>query len=317
MDQVPPVVVITGPTASGKSAVAVELALMMQGEIVSADSMMVYRGMDIGTAKPTISDMKGIPHHMTDILSPDQDFSVASYKEQAVSLITEILNRGRLPVLAGGTGLYIKALVRGIVYSPAAVCPDIRERLKAESQDLGDELMHRRLVGIDPESAVRLHVNDRKRVLRALEVYLSTGITQTEHDRRSQKDPGPFHYRVFGLRTDRARLYDRINKRVDDMMRSGLLQEVIQLRNQGYLQPGTTAAQAIGYKELVRYLDGNGSLNDAVEQIKMQTRRYAKRQMTWFNHMEEVEWLDVQAMDDARTIARNIQKELHSSSRKV
>ena len=284
------IICIAGPTASGKTALAVELAKELNGEVVSCDSMQVYRRMDIGTAKPTKDEMQGIAHHMLDVADPEEDFSVSRYCAMAEPIVADILRRGKTAIIAGGTGLYMDSLIRGNAFAPFP-STGVREALEAQADDLGMETMLARLQAIDPEAASRLHRKDRKRILRALEVYLETGQTITEHNRRTQSIPPRFHPLWLGLDfEDRADLYARIDRRVGLMLEQGLMEEI-----QGLLASGiparATAMQAIGYKEFVDALEGRCTLEQAADQVRQSSRRYAKRQLTWFRRNQAMHWL--------------------------
>ena len=284
------IICIAGPTASGKTALAVELAKELNGEVVSCDSMQVYRRMDIGTAKPTIDEMQGIPHHMLDVADPREDFSVSRYCSMAAPIVEDILRRGKTAIIAGGTGLYMDSLIRGNAFAPFP-STGVREELEAQADSLGMEAMLSRLQAVDPEAAARLHLSDRKRILRALEVYLETGETITEHNRRTQAIPPRFRPLWLGLDfVSRADLYERIDRRVGLMLEKGLIDEI-----QGLLASGVparaTAMQAIGYKEFVDALEGRCTLEQAADQVCQSSRRYAKRQLTWFRRNSAMHWL--------------------------
>ena len=275
------VLVIAGPTASGKTALAIALADRLAGEIVSADSMQIYRGMDIGTAKATPSEQAQAVHHMIDILEPEESYSVSRYVDDAAACCEGILSEGKLPVIAGGTGLYIDSLLSGRDFAENG-SPALREALSAEYDAVGGEEMLKALASVDPERAGVLHPADKKRIVRALEIYRLTGVTITEHDRRTQALPPRYDaFRIVLDCEDRQLLYDRINSRVDRMISDGLFDEVSALLERG-VSPGCTSLQAIGYKEAVLALKGEISREEAAELIKMQSRRYAKRQLTWF-----------------------------------
>lgn len=283
-----PIICLAGPTASGKTALAVRLAQELDGEVVSCDSMQVYRRMDIGTAKPTGAEMQGIPHHMIDVAEPWEDYSVSRYCRAAAPIVEDILARGKTAVIAGGTGLYMDSLVRGNDFAPFP-STGVREELEAQADTLGLDAMAARLREIDSETAGR--VRDRKRVLRALEVYLETGETITAHNRRTQEQPPRFTPLWLGLDYEnRDTLYDRINRRVDLMLEGGLLEEIRELLAGG-VSPKATSMQAIGYKEFVAVLEGRRSLEDAAEEVKQSSRRYAKRQLTWFRRNGNIHWL--------------------------
>ena len=285
-----PIICIAGPTASGKTDLAVALAKAVDGEVVSCDSMQVYRRMDIGTAKPSAEEMQGIPHHMLDVAEPDEDFSVSRYCAMAAPIVDEIVASGKTAIIAGGTGLYMDALIRGNDFAPFP-STGVREALEAEADRLGMETILEKLRAIDPDSAGRLHLSDRKRILRALEVYLETGTTITEHNRRTRQLPDRYHPLWLGLDfTDRAVLYDRINRRVSRMLEAGLLHEIEMLLESG-IPETCTAMQAIGYKEFLPVLRGERPLEEAAAEVCQSSRRYAKRQLTWFRRNSGIHWL--------------------------
>lgn len=284
------IICIAGPTASGKTALAVALAKAIDGEVVSCDSMQIYKGMDIGTAKPTVEEMQGIPHYMLDVAEPGEAFSVSRYCELADPIIGDICNRGKTAIIAGGTGLYMDALIRGNNFAP---CPStgMREKLESQADAEGMEAMLQLLHSIDPDSAARLHLKDRKRILRALEVYYETGETITAHNLKTQQIP-PKHQAVwFGLEDEnRQDLYDRIDSRVEKMLADGLLTEIKELLASGVPEK-STAMQAIGYKEFIAYLNGQASLEASVSEVQQSSRHYAKRQLTWFRRNQNICWL--------------------------
>lgn len=284
------IICIAGPTASGKTALAVELAKVTNGEVVSCDSMQVYRLMDIGTAKPTHEEMQGIPHYMLDVAEPDEEFSVSRYCEMATPIVDDILARGKTAIIAGGTGLYMDALIRGNSFAPYP-STGMREKLEAQADTEGMESMLALLTSIDPDSAARLHLADRKRIIRALEVYYETGETITAHNIKTQAIPPRYTPVWFGLEdADRNALYARIDSRVDKMLEQGLLWEIAELLNSGIPQK-CTAMQAIGYKEFVDALEGRCSIEEAAAQVQQSSRRYAKRQLTWFRRNNAMHWL--------------------------
>lgn len=284
----PNIICIAGPTASGKTALAVELAKALNGEVVSCDSMQIYRRMDIGTAKPTLSERCGIVHHMLDVAEPDEDFSVSRYCSMASPIVDDIVSRGKTAIIAGGTGLYMDSLIRGNDFAPFP-STGVREALEAEADSLGIDTMLDHLRRIDPETAQRVH--DRKRILRALEVYLETGETITEHNRRTQAIPPRYTPLWLGLDFEnRAELYSRIDRRVDIMLQQGLLDEIRALLSSG-ISENATAMQAIGYKEFVDALDGRCTVEDAADHVRLSSRRYAKRQLTWFRRNKQMHWL--------------------------
>ena len=274
------ILVIGGPTASGKSSLGIELALSKNGEIVSADSMQIYRRMDIGTAKVTKEEQSAVPHHMIDVAEPDENYSVARYVEQASACCDDILSRGRLPVVVGGTGLYIDSLLSGRDFSCEADA-SLREELGAYYDSVGGERMLAELARFDPDRAAILKANDKKRIVRAFEVYRGTGETITEHDRKTKLLPPRYEYDFIFLNPERSILYERIERRVDLMFEKGLVEEVRSLLSSG-VPVSATSMQAIGYKETVEYINGAISLDEAVSSIKQGSRRYAKRQVTWF-----------------------------------
>ena len=284
------IVCVVGPTASGKTALSVALAKALNGEVISADSMQLYRGMDVGTAKVMPEEMDGIPHHMIDVADPWESFSAARYVEMADPILQDILSRGKTAIIAGGTGLYVDALIAGRTFAPY---PETgrRQALEQEAEELGMEHMLSRLRAVDPDSASRLHLADRKRIIRALEVYEETGKTITQHNLETQALPDAYQPMWIGLNYEpRQLLYDRIDLRVDKMLENGLLEEI-----RGLLDRGTprecTAMQAIGYKEFLPVLDGTLPLETAVEQVKQGSRRYAKRQLTWFRRNAKIHWI--------------------------
>ena len=283
-----PIICLAGPTASGKTALAVELAKEFDGEVVSCDSMQVYRRMDIGTAKPTKEEMQGIPHHMIDVASPEEDYSVSRYCAQAAPIVEDIVARGKTAIIAGGTGLYMDSLIQGNDFAPFP-STGVRQRLEAQADAEGLEAMADWLRSVDPEAAERIH--DRKRILRALEVYLETGETITEHNRRTQAIPPRFTPVWLGLDfEDRQQLYDRIDLRVTKMLEMGLLEEIRELLASGVPEKAT-AMQAIGYKEFVDALASRETLEAAADQVRQSSRRYAKRQLTWFRRNKAMHWL--------------------------
>ena len=305
------IICIAGPTASGKTALAVALAKELGAEVVSCDSMQVYKYMDIGTAKPTREEMQGVPHHMLDVAKPTEDFSVSRYCEMATPIVEDILARGKTAIIAGGTGLYMDALIRGNSFAP---CPStgMREKLEAQADTEGMEAMLALLRSIDPDSAARLHLADRKRILRALEVYYETGDTITAHNLKTQALPPRFHACWFALEdAERNALYSRIDSRVEQMLEAGLLQEIRSLLSRG-IPEKCTAMQAIGYKEFVAALHGDCTVETAVVQVQQSSRHYAKRQLTWFRRNPSIHWLRREAGDGTDKIlqhARQILRE--------
>ena len=289
------VVAVVGPTASGKTALSIELAKKFGGEIVSCDSMQVYREMNIGTAKPDAAEMDGVKHHMLDFADPKQIYTCADYVRDAQKAIDEIVSNGKIPIICGGTGLSLESLLRGGSFEETETDPEYRQKLEALADEKGNEYIHEMLAKVDPESAAVTHFNNRKRVIRALEIYKCCGIAKSELDRRSRIPESKYDSLTIGLRfNNRELLYERINKRVDLMMETGLEEETRKLLNDGIFDSNGTAKQAIGYKELLGYIKGEMSYTDAVEQLKTATRRYAKRQMTWFSAHGDVQWIDIE-----------------------
>ena len=281
---------IAGPTASGKTALAVALAQCLDGEVISCDSMQVYKYMNIGTAKPTLEEMQGIPHHMLSVAEPWEDFSVSRYCEMATPIVDDVLSRGKTAIIAGGTGLYMDALIRGNAFAPYP-STGCRERLEEQVARDGIESVLEQLRQVDPESAQRLHPSDQKRIIRAMEVYLETGKTITEHNRQTQLIPPKYNPVWFALEdTQREALYQRIDRRVELMLEEGLIQEIQSLLDRG-IPPKCTAMQAIGYKEFLDALAGNCTIDEAAAQVQQASRRYAKRQLTWFRRNKDIHWL--------------------------
>ena len=305
------IICIAGPTASGKTALAVELAKELNGEVVSCDSMQIYRRMDIGTAKPTPEEMQGIRHHMLDVAEPEEDFSVSRYCCLAAPIVDDIVSRGKTAIIAGGTGLYMDSLIRGNDFAPFP-STGVREQLDAEADSRGIQVLFDRLKSIDPEAAGKLHLSDRKRIIRALEVYLETGETITAHNRKTQLIPPRYTPIWLGLDFEnRADLYGRIDLRVGMMLEAGLVEEIRSLLDSG-IPEKCTAMQAIGYKEFVAALDGQCTIQEAADQVCQSSRRYAKRQLTWFRRNPSMHWLIRHPGQDAAEIleaARQVLRE--------
>lgn len=287
----PDLIVICGPTASGKTALSVALARELGGEVVSADSMQIYRGMDIGTAKPTREEMGDIPHHMIDVADPDENYSVARYVAQAIPIVDDIMARGKIPIVAGGTGLYIDNLIAGRQFAPFEEDRILRETLQNRVKSEGLAVLREELAQVDPEAVARLHPNDEKRIIRALEVWLTTGKTITQHNLESQAIPPRYSPLTIGLDfQEREHLRNRIDRRVDQMMAQGLEGEVRRLLDSG-IPPQCTAMQAIGYKEMVSAILEGRPLEEGVEEVKLRSRQYAKRQLTWFRRNADARWI--------------------------
>ncbi|MBP1538029.1 MAG: tRNA (adenosine(37)-N6)-dimethylallyltransferase MiaA [Ruminococcus sp.] len=301
-----PLIVVCGPTASGKTAVSVELAKRYNGEVVSADSMQIYKGLNIATAKPDKSEMQGIPHHLIDFLEPDKSFSVADYVKMAKETINDIHSRNKMPVLCGGTGLYISSLVENVRFDDTGSDDAIRERLSREAKELGNHALWERLAQVDPETAQNVHENNLPRVIRALEVYELTGVKLSQHKINSRTEGSAYNACIIGLTgADRDFLYNRINQRVDVMLQKGLVQECKEVYDSGGLK---TAHQAIGFKELIPYFKGECSLEECVDKIKLESRHYAKRQLTWFRKLNGVNWVNIDEFDSFEKILKNIEK---------
>ena len=301
----PRVLAVVGPTASGKTALGVELAKALDGEVISCDSMQVYEGLDIATAKPTAEEMQGIPHHLISIIPRSQRFSVADYAELARRKIEEITARGKLPVLVGGTGLYADAVLSGMQFAPEESSADVRAQLMHRLETEGAGSLYCELCAKDPAAAEVIHPNNTVRLIRALEVCIRTGDTFTAYKQRNAAHPAPYDSLLIGLEYEnRQTLYDRINRRVDRMLERGLIEEVRAARSATV----QTAAAAIGYKELLPYLDGTASLEDCTEQIKRESRRYAKRQLTWFRRNAQIQWLKMYETDEVQKIYEKAEK---------
>ena len=284
-------VILTGPTAVGKTSLSINLAKAINGEIISADSMQIYKGMDIGTAKIMPEEMDGVTHHLIDVIDPTEDFHVVRFKEMVEAAIEEIYAKGKVPVICGGTGFYIQAILYDIDFTENEIDKSYRESLEKYATEFGQEALHDKLKAIDPESAESIPAANVKRVIRAIEYYEQTGEKFSVHNATQKEKNSPYNFAYFVLNDDRQLLYNRIDARVDKMIDEGLIDEVKSLVAKG-VKKGMTAMDGIGYKELLDYLDGNGSLEDAVELIKKKSRNYAKRQLTWFRREKEVIWLD-------------------------
>lgn len=304
---------ICGPTASGKTALSVALAKQLHTEIISADSMQIYRGMDIGTAKPSIDERQGIPHHLIDVCEPNEGFSVARYVELADAAAQDIMSRGMTPIVVGGTGLYMDALIECSMFSGDETDLTVRQKYQHLADTQGNLAVHALLATVDPESAQRLHPNNLKRVIRALEVYEQTGMTIGEFNRQ-HKRPAPKYAAIkIGIcPTDRQTLYDRIDQRVDQMLTDGLLEETRRLLSKGALTG--TAAQAIGYKELLGFLEGRESLDSCVQLLKQRSRNYAKRQLTWLKRDDSIRWIYYNRDEDFSSVLQEATEYLQNQS---
>lgn len=284
------VIVICGPTASGKTSLSIELAKKINGEIVSCDSMQIYKEMNIGTAKPTVDEMQGIPHYMLDFVSPSSRYSVADFKKEATIQIENILSKGKVPIIVGGTGLYVDALVKNITYPEIEIDLDYRNELEKRIEKDGLKALYEKAKEIDENAMQSISENDKKRIMRVLEIYHQTGKTKTQLEIESRMTPPPYDYIVFAIDMEREKLYERINKRVDIMIDQGLIEEVEKLVKKYKEFP--TAMQGLGYKEVVEYLNKETTKEEMIEELKMETRRYAKRQLTWFRKNKEIKWIN-------------------------
>ncbi len=286
-----PMIILSGPTAVGKTALSVELAKRVNGAIISADSMQVYKYMDIGSAKIMPEEMEGIPHYLIDELMPEEEFNIVLFQSMAKAALEDIYAKGQIPIVAGGTGFYIQALLYDIDFNQQDADEQYRQELEHYAATQGNEALHHMLREIDPVSAQNIHANNVKRVIRALEYYKLTGKPISEHNETEHQKESPYNFAYFVLTDERARLYDRIEKRVDIMMQNGLLEEVTRLKNMGHHRQ-MVSMQGLGYKEILDYLDGGCTLEEAVATIKLETRHFAKRQLTWFRRERDVCWLD-------------------------
>ncbi len=301
----PKVIVICGPTASGKTSLSIELAKQINGEIVSCDSMQIYKDMTIGTAKPTKEEMDGIKHYLLDFVSPDQRYSVAEYKKDAENAIEKIISEGKVPIVVGGTGLYLEALIYNIEYQNIEEDMEYRNKLYEIEREQGLSKLYEMASKIDSKAMEKISPNDKKRICRVLEIYHLTGKTKTELEEESRKNEPKYNYKLFGITMDREKLYERINLRVDIMINQGLLDEVKNLLEKYNNFP--TAMQGLGYKEVVEYLNGLITKDEMIDKIKMETRRYAKRQLTWFRKYKNLIWIN--GLDDVQNNIKIILEE--------
>lgn len=286
----PKIIVICGPTASGKTGLSIELAKKIGGEIISCDSMQIYKHMNIGTAKPTNEEMQGIKHYLLDFVQPNERYNVAEFKTDATKAIETILSHNNVPIIVGGTGLYVDALTKNITYPEMKIDLEYRKQLEETIQKEGLQNLYEKAKKIDAKAMETISSNDKKRIMRVLEIYHQTGKTKTELEIESRKNPIPYDYKIFAINMDREKLYDRINKRVDIMIEQGLIEEVKQLLKN--YQEFPTAMQGLGYKEVVSYLKNELTQEEMIEKLKMETRRYAKRQLTWFRKNKDIKWID-------------------------
>jgi tRNA dimethylallyltransferase len=303
-------IILTGPTAVGKTELSINLARAVNGEIISADSMQVYKKMNIGTAKITKAEMEDIPHHLIDILEPDEEFNVVLFKEYAKKAMEEIYSRGRLPIVVGGTGFYIQALLYDVDFTENDSDMSYRQELLRLSQEKGNRYLHDMLRRVDPVSADKIHENNVRRVIRALEFYEKTGEKISEHNERESQNKSPYNFEYFVLNNNRQVLYDRIDRRVDIMLEQGLVNEVKSLLDMGY-DTGLTSMQGLGYKEIAQYLKGECTLEEAIYILKRDTRHFAKRQLTWFKREREVTWIDKSTYPDEAAALADMLNKLH------
>ncbi len=299
MESKRPLVIITGPTASGKTALSIELAKQIGGEIISADSMQVYRHMDIGSAKVTKEEMDGVPHHLIDVLEPSEEFNVVRFQEMARKAMEEIYERGKIPIIAGGTGFYIQALLYDIDFTETDENNSIREELEQKARTEGASALHAMLKEIDPESAEAIHENNVKRVIRAIEFYRQTGKKISDHNRQEREKSSPYQFLYYVIDLPRELLYSRIEQRVDQMIEQGLVEEVKALQDMGCTRD-MVSMQGLGYKEILDYLNGQLTLDEAVYVLKRDTRHFAKRQLTWFRRERDVRWLELETFAGSR-----------------
>lgn len=299
-----PLIIIAGPTAVGKTEISIEIAKRLNGEIVSADSMQIYKYLNIGSAKPTKEEMDGVKHYLIDEIDPRTEFSVSEYKELAKKYIDKILSKGKLPIVVGGTGLYINSLIYKMDFSNTIADPKLRKELEDIYKKFGEEYLHNKLKEVDSEAAKRIHPNNVKRVIRALEVYYNTGEKLKDFS-KDLKETDEYNYMLIGINRDRKKLYERINKRVDIMFEMGLVEEVANLTDMG-LTEGDISMKGIGYKEVIGYLNGEYDLKTAKELIKRNTRRYAKRQLTWFRRYDNIVWFSIEEDNDKNKIINDI-----------
>lgn len=286
-----PLIVLTGPTAVGKTALSISLAKAVNGEIISADSMQVYKHMDIGSAKIMPDEMDGVPHHLVDILMPDEEFHIAKFQQLAKASMKDIYARGRVPILVGGTGFYIQSITRDIDFTETDTDTTYRNELETFAKEHGAEALHARLQQVDPDAANEIHANNIKRVVRALEFYHQTGTMISKHNHEQKEKESPYNLKYFVLNDIRSRLYERIELRIDQMVEQGLIEEVQKLKNMGYTK-NMVSMQGLGYKEILTYLDGDYTLDEALYVLKRDTRHFAKRQLTWFKREKDVIWVN-------------------------
>lgn len=307
-----PLIIIVGPTAVGKTEISIEIAKRLDGEIISADSMQIYKYMNIGTAKPTKEEIQDIPHYLIDEVEPDQEFNVALFQKKAFEYIDIILSKKKLPIIVGGTGLYINSLIYPLNFTESVSDWEYRNKLNKVADEKGNIYLYNLLEKIDPESAKKIHPNNRKRVIRALEVYKKTGKKMSHYKKEMIKKDSPFSFIMIGLNMDRQLLYEKINQRVDIMIEKGLIKEVRDLLNKGY-DKNLISMQGLGYKEIIQYLEGRCTLEEAVYIIKRDTRRFAKRQLTWFRRDKRIYWFQVDKYSSKNLLIDEILQKIHSN----
>lgn len=306
-DSKSPLVIIAGPTAVGKTSISIDLAKILNGEIISADSMQIYRYMDIGTAKVTKAEMSGVNHYLIDEINPDENFTVSDFQFKANECITSILSKGKVPIVVGGTGLYINSLVYDLDFTQAISNWRLRNKYQKKAEEYGNQSIYEELKKIDMESANRIHINDTKRIIRALEIYHETGKPMSYFYKDFRKENDKYNIIFIGLTMDRNKLYERINKRVDNMIETGLIEEVRKLLNVGYNEK-LISMQGLGYKEIINYIKGEYTFDEAIEVLKRDSRRFAKRQLTWFRRNEKIEWIDLDNFDSNDNLIEYIVK---------
>lgn len=297
--------VLTGPTGIGKTAISIDIAKKLKGEIISADSMQIYRYMDIGTAKITLEEMDSIPHYMLDIVYPDEEFTVADFKNKSEKYIEKINKSGKLPILTGGTGLYLNSIVYELKFTKVEANEELRKEYDYLADMYGNQYIHDELYKVDAISANRININDRQRIIRALEIFYETGKPMSYYNKNFRKETEKYNLTMIGLTMDRAKLYSRINKRVDFMIEEGLIDEVRKLMDMGY-STELVSMQGIGYKEIISYLEGEAKLDETIEILKRNTRRYAKRQLTWFRRDNRIKWIDINQYDSIEEVSETI-----------
>ncbi len=303
--------ILTGPTAVGKTALSVDLAQNLNGEIISADSMQIYKLMDIGTAKVTDDEMKDIPHHLIDIIDPDEEYTVSDYQRDATNLIAILNKKNKLPIVVGGTGLYINSLVYKLNFAKVPPNEDIRDKYESLADKYGNEYIYEKLSSIDPDSSKKIHIKDKKRIIRALEIFELTGKTMSEYNKNFRKETDNYNLLMICLNMDRAKLYERINQRVDIMIEEGLIKEVEHILNQGYSED-LISLQGIGYKEIIAYLNSKLTLEEAIDKIKQGSRNYAKRQLTWFRRDKRIKWINVDEYNNLNDLSSYMQEYINN-----